>query len=105
RSGARAADDARRLQSEEQAREIARRFRLKYVDLRDPNVKIDYALIEQLPVDFLVRNQVVPLEADGGLQPFAVADPGNYELVDELEQKVGRRIEACVASPVALDEA
>src|SRR4051812_7763180 len=75
RSGKAAADDARRQQSEEQARTLAERFRLKYVDLRDPSVKIDYALVERLPVDFLVRNQVVPLEPQDGLQPFAVADP------------------------------
>ncbi len=105
RSGARAADDARRLQSEESARGVASRFRLPYVDLRSAEVKIDYGLIERLPVDFLVRNQLVPLEAAGAAQPFAVADPGNYELVDELEQKVGRRVELLVASPVALEEA
>jgi type IV pilus assembly protein PilB len=48
---------------------------------------------------------VIPLHISGGLQPFAVVDPTNYELIDELEQKVGRRIEVCVASPVALEEA
>jgi type IV pilus assembly protein PilB len=105
RSGARAAEDARRQQSEEHARSVAERFRLRYVDLRDASVKIDYALVERLPVDFLIRNQVVPLEPEDGLQPFAVADPGNYELIDELEQKVGRRVELCVASAVALEEA
>jgi type IV pilus assembly protein PilB len=98
-------DDARRQQSEEHARGVAARYRLTYVDLRDPKIKIDYALVERLPVDFLVRNQVVPLESDGAVLPFAVADPSNYELLDELEQKVGRRIELCVASPVALEEA
>src|SRR5262245_59794446 len=105
RSGAQAAEEARRVQSEESARSLAARYRLDYVNLRDADVKIDYALIERLPVDFLVRNQVVPLEASGAIQPFAVADPGTYELVDELEQKVGRRVELCVASPIALEEA
>jgi hypothetical protein len=85
RSVARAGDDARRQHAEEQAQEFASRYRLPYVDLR--TTPIDYALVERLPVDFLIRNQVIPLEGGSGLgQAFAVADPTNYELVDELEQ-------------------
>jgi type IV pilus assembly protein PilB len=98
-----AAEEARRQQGEEQAQALAARFRVRYVDLRQSDP--DYSLVERLPVDFLVRNQVIPLRSDGALQPFAVADPTNYELIDELEQKVGRRIEVCVASPIALEEA
>jgi type IV pilus assembly protein PilB len=99
----RAADDARRQHAEDQAAALAERYRLPYVDLR--TAPIDYSLVERLPVDFLVRNQVIPLERTGEAQPFAVADPTNYELVDELEQKVGNRITVCVASPAALEEA
>ncbi|HQR37018.1 MAG TPA: GspE/PulE family protein [Blastocatellia bacterium] len=91
------------MQAEELAQSVAARYRLKYVDLRE--MSIDYALVERLPVDFLVRNQVIPLEGSGELQPFAVADPTNYELIDELEQKVGHRLEICVASGLALEEA
>ncbi len=103
RSGARAAEDARRQQAEESARELAARYRLPYVDLR--TASIDYGLVERLPVDFLVRNQVIPLDRSGGAQVFAVADPSNFELVDELEQKVGQRVEMAIASTLALDEA
>src|SRR5207253_1276060 len=66
---------------------------------------IDYALIERLPVDFLIRNQFVPLERRDGRQRIAVADPTNLELVDELETKLGQRVELCVASSAALEEA
>ncbi|MCC6743306.1 MAG: type II/IV secretion system protein [Acidobacteria bacterium] len=103
RSGAKAAEDARRYQAEESAASLAARYRLPYVDLRTAN--IDYGLVERLPVDFLVRNQVIPLDRAGGAQVFAVADPANFELIDELEQKVGQRVEMAIASPLALDEA
>jgi len=103
RSGAKAAEDARRQQAEDSATAIAARYRLPYVDLR--TATIDYGLVERLPVDFLVRNQVIPLERNGGTQIFAVADPTNFELIDELEQKVGQRVEMAIASPLALDEA
>ncbi len=103
RSGAKAAEDARRQQAEDSATALAARYRLPYVDLRTAN--IDYALVEKLPVDFLVRNQVIPLERNGGAQVFAVADPTNFELIDELEQKVGQRVEMAIASTLALDEA
>ena len=103
RSGAKAAEDARRQQAEDSACALAARYRLPYVDLRTAN--IDYGLVERLPVDFLVRNQVIPLDRTGGAQVFAVADPGNFELIDELEQKVGQRVEMAIASTLALDEA
>jgi type IV pilus assembly protein PilB len=103
RSGARAAEDAARLQAENSARALAARYRLSYVDLR--SAPIDYALIERLPVDFLVRNQFVPLERRGERQPIAVADPTNLELIDELEAMLGVPLELSVASSPAIDEA
>src|SRR4051812_40970038 len=77
RSGARAAEEARRSHAEEHAREIAARFRLQYVNL-DNNTAVDYGLVERLPVDFLVKNQFIPLERRGERQPVAMADPANF---------------------------
>jgi type IV pilus assembly protein PilB len=103
RSGARAADEAMRLQAETSARALAARYRLEYIDLR--SAPIDYSLIERLPVDFLVRNQFVPLEQRGSRQPIALADPTNFELIDELEAMLGKTLELWVASSPAIDEA
>jgi len=97
------ADEAKRLQGEVNARALATRYRLKYIDLR--TAEPDYSLIERLPVEFLVRNQFVPLEMNGGRQQIAVADPTNLDLVDELEVILGARLERVVASALAIEEA
>jgi type IV pilus assembly protein PilB len=103
RPAGKAAEEAKRLQAEVNARAVATRYRLEYVDLR--SAEPDYALIERLPVEFLVRNQFVPLERNGGRQRIAVADPTNFELVDELEAILGARVERAVASAAAIEEA
>jgi type IV pilus assembly protein PilB len=103
RSGGRAGEEARRQQAEDAARLLAASYRLEYVDLR--TAAVDYALIERLPVDFLIRNQFLPLEGSGERQAVAMVDPANYELIDELESMIGNRLEIWVASAPALEEA
>ena len=49
------------------AKELARRYRLPFVDLlpADRESPIDYALFAEVPVDLMVRHQFVPLKRDG----------------------------------------
>jgi hypothetical protein len=46
------------------ARELARRYRLPFVDLLPPDREspIDYELFTEVPVDLMVRHQFVPLK-------------------------------------------
>ena len=48
------------------ARDLARRYRLPFVDLLPPDKEspIDYALFAEVPVDLMVRHQFVPLRRD-----------------------------------------
>src|SRR5687768_2578203 len=49
------------------AHDLARRYRLRYVDLLPPegDSPIDFALLGELPVDLMVRYQFVPLRREG----------------------------------------
>jgi type IV pilus assembly protein PilB len=87
------------------ARELARRYRLPYVDLLPPNGEspIDYTILAEIPVDLMVRNQFVPLRRDGKRLHLAMADPSDLERLDELASALRARIIPHVATAGAID--
>jgi type II secretory ATPase GspE/PulE/Tfp pilus assembly ATPase PilB-like protein len=88
-----------------EARELARRYRLPYVDLLPPegDSPIDYALLTEIPVDLMVRNQFVPLRREGKRLHVAMADPTDLEKLDELASALHSRIVPHVATAGAID--
>jgi type IV pilus assembly protein PilB len=88
-----------------EARQLARRYRLPYVDLLPPegDSPIDYALLNELPVDLMVRNQFVPLRREGKRLHVAMADPTDLEKLDELASALHSRIVPHVATAGAID--
>src|SRR5918997_3906845 len=87
------------------ARSLARRYRLPYVDLLPPDGEspIDFALLNELPVDLMVRNQFVPLRREGKRLHVAMADPTDLERLDELASSLHARIVPHVATSGAID--
>jgi type IV pilus assembly protein PilB len=87
------------------ARELARRYRLPYVDLLPPTGEspIDYALLAEIPVDLMLRNQFVPLRREGRRLHVAMADPTDLEKLDELASGLRARIVPHVATAGAID--
>ncbi|HYY57157.1 MAG TPA: GspE/PulE family protein [Pyrinomonadaceae bacterium] len=88
-----------------EARTLARRYRLPYVDLLPPEGEspIDYALLNEYPVDLMVRNQFVPLRREGKRLHVAMADPTDLEKLDELASALRTRIVPHVATAGAID--
>jgi len=76
---------------EVRARDLARRYRCEFVDLR--NFHIQHELFRSIPVDMMFRYNFVPLEeaADGRLV-IALADPSRLMMIDEIALLLGRRI-------------
>jgi len=68
------------------AKELARRYRLEFVDLLPANQEspIDYDLFHEIPVDLMVRHQFLPLKRDGKGLHIAMADPTDLDRLDEL---------------------
>jgi len=88
-----------------EARSLARRYRLPYVDLLPPegDSPIDYALLGELPVDLMMRNQFVPLRREGKRLHVAMADPTDLDRLDELASALHARIVPHVATAGAID--
>ena len=88
-----------------EAKELARRYRLPYIDLLPPDGEspIDYEELAKIPVDLMLRNQFVPLRRDGRKLHAAMADPTNLETLDELENALNVRLIPHVATSGAID--
>jgi len=90
-------------QEETQAREMARRYRLPFVTLTP--AELDYHLVHELPVDMMVRHNFVPLRREANTLFIAMADPTNFDLIDELEAQLKVRLKTAVATRSAIEEA
>ena len=88
-----------------EARALARRYRLPYVDLLPPEGEspINYQLLAEIPVDLMVRNQFVPLRREGKRLYIAMADPTDLERLDELASALHARVVPHVATAGAID--
>ncbi len=88
-----------------QAKSLALRYRLPYIDLIPPGGKpqVDSELLGEIPVDLMIRNQFVPLKKEGNKLHVAMADPTNLERLDELENSLNVRVIPHVATAGAID--
>ncbi len=89
----------------QEARTLAARYRLPYVDLLPPDdvSPVDIQELSNIPVDLMLRNQFVPLRREGNSLHVAMADPTNLEKLDELENVLNVRIVPHVATAGAID--
>jgi len=79
------------------ARDVARRYRCEYVDLRD--FQLHHDLFKKIPVDLMFRYNFVPLqETDDGRLAIAIADPSQLMMIDEISLLLGKRIVTKVAT-------
>ena len=90
-------------QEELAAREKARRYRLRFIDLKVEEPAYD--LIHELPVEMMVRHSFVPLSRDGDTLYVAMADPSNLEVIDEIEAQLRLRLKPAVATQTSVEEA
>ncbi len=88
-----------------EAKQLARRYRLPFIDLLPPEQAspVDLDELAKIPVDLMLRNQFVPLRRDGSNLHAAMADPTNLQLLDELENVLNVRIVPYVATAGAID--
>ncbi|HEX8652792.1 MAG TPA: GspE/PulE family protein [Pyrinomonadaceae bacterium] len=88
-----------------EARSLARRYRLPYVDLLPPEGEspINYQLLAEIPVDLMVRHQFVPLRREGKRLHVAMSDPTDLERLDELASALHARLVPHVATAGAID--
>jgi type IV pilus assembly protein PilB len=87
------------------ARELARRYRLNFVELlpSEGESPVNYELFNEIPVDLMVRYQFLPLERDEKGLHLAMADPTDLERLDELGGALKSRIVPYVATAGAIE--
>jgi type IV pilus assembly protein PilB len=88
-----------------QAKALARRYRLPYIDLlpADGESPIDYEELSKVPVEMMLRNHFVPLKREGRDLHAAMADPTNLDVLNELENALNVRIVPYIATQGAID--
>jgi type II secretion system protein E len=75
---------------------IARHLGLEYVP--DIDREIDPALLAQLPSEFAMRHQVLPLREEDHTLVVAIADPFDVTVLDDLRLLTSRDVRAVVGS-------
>ena len=71
-----------RLAEIEQARRLADRYRLEFVDMG--TFLIDQELFRSIPADLMLRYGFVPYRRDGRTLSIVVSDPTELPMIDEL---------------------
>ncbi|MFN0110735.1 MAG: GspE/PulE family protein [Blastocatellia bacterium] len=83
------------------AERLAARYRLNFIQLE--NQPVDYALVQALPVDLMLRNKFVPLRRENGHMVIAMADPSDLMLLDELKAQLRTQLKVEVATATAIE--
>lgn len=88
-----------------EARALARQYRYPYVDLFPSQgiSPIQNELVNELPVELLLRYQFVPLRRDGKRLHIAISDPTDLQRLDELESTLRTRLVPYVTTPGAIE--
>jgi type II secretion system protein E len=82
---------------------VARHLGLQYVAEIDRDM--DSALLSQVPSEFAMRHQVLPVREEDHTLVVAVADPFDVTVLDDLRLLTSRDVRAVVASPRKISEA
>jgi type II secretory ATPase GspE/PulE/Tfp pilus assembly ATPase PilB-like protein len=84
-----------------QARRLAERYRLEFVDM--DNFRIDSELFRSIPADLMLRYGFVPYRREGKSLVIVVSDPSDLPMIDELGVLLGTPIKVTVGARSAID--
>jgi type II secretory ATPase GspE/PulE/Tfp pilus assembly ATPase PilB-like protein len=83
-----------------EARRLAERYRLPFLDLGHFN--IDHDLFRTIPAELMLRYGFVPYRREGNTLVIVVSDPRDLPMIDELGMLLGTPIRVMVAPPSAI---
>src|SRR5213592_527056 len=83
-----------------EARRLAERYRLPFLDLAHFN--IDHDLFRTIPAELMLRYGFVPYAREGNTLAIVVSDPTDLPMIDELGMLLGMPIRVLVAPPSAI---
>src|SRR6187551_2868104 len=85
----------------EQARHLATRYRLEFVDME--TFRIDQDLFRSIPADLMLRYGFVPFRRNGRTLEIVVSDPTDLPMIDELAIVLSTPIKVAVGPRSAID--
>src|SRR5258706_7736099 len=85
----------------EQARRLAERYRLEFVDM--DTFRIDQELFRSIPADLMLRYGFVPYRRDGKTLSIVVPDPSDLPMQDELAVLLATPIKVAVGPRSAIE--
>src|SRR5688572_31569374 len=94
------ASAAERAAEAAQARRLAERYRLPFVDLAQ--FSIDHELFRAIPADLMLRYSFVPYRREGNALKIVVSDPTDLPMIDELAVLLAMPIKVTVGAPSAI---
>ena len=83
-----------------QAKRLAERYRLTYLDLAHFN--IDHELFRSIPAELMLRYGFVPYRREGNALAIVVSDPTDLPMIDELGVLLGTPIKVAVGAASAI---
>ncbi|WP_370651518.1 GspE/PulE family protein [Luteitalea sp. TBR-22] len=84
----------------EEARRLAERYRLEFVDM--DAFHLDNDLFRSIPADVMLRYGFVPHRREGDVLVIVVSDPTDLLMIDELQQLLGTRLKVTVGTASAI---
>src|SRR3989442_3000016 len=85
----------------EQARRLAERYRLEFIDM--DTFRIDQELFRSIPADLMLRYGFVPYRREGKNLVIVVSDPSDLPMIDELRVLLATPIKVTVGSRSAIE--
>jgi general secretion pathway protein E len=92
------------LEPQRLARALAQEYRLPFQAHIDEHV-LDLSLVSRVPINYAKKNRLLPLAIHEGAVTVAIADPANYEPLDDLHVMFSMPINPVVVTAHAIDEA
>ncbi|HWB16655.1 MAG TPA: GspE/PulE family protein [Vicinamibacterales bacterium] len=89
-----------RMGEEREARRLAARYELEFVDLEE--FHIDHELFRTIPADLMLRYGFVPYRRDGQTLLIVVSDPRDLQTIDAVGLQLGTPVRVCVGTPSAI---
>ena len=93
--------DAERRAEMEQARHLAERYRLEFVDME--TFRIDQDLFRSIPAELMLRYGFVPYRRVGKALEIVVSDPSDLPMIDELGVLLSTPIKVAVGPRSAIE--
>src|SRR5712692_1121842 len=85
----------------EQARRLAERYRLEFIDM--DTFRIDQDLFRSIPADLMLRHGFVPYRRTGKVLEIVVSDPTDLPMIDELGVLLSTPIKVAVGPRTAIE--